>query len=500
MPHRSPLPDIVLPETSVYDAVFDDFDPELPAITELDTGRAVTYGQLQLLIDATAARLSARGVGQNAVVALREPNSIAFAVGFLAIARVGATACVIGPTLIDAEAHHLTRLAGATDAVRAADLDPSQPAAAPIEFPRVAPDQVAAIPFSSGTTGHQKGVVLTHRSITANVAQFNAALAASGIGGGTAVAAPLPFSHIYGLNTLLLSSLIAGRHVHTAARFDLNQFVQAHRDHAIELSFIAPPLAIALANHPSVDPSAFAASRHMVCGAASLDEELARCVEKRLGTTILQGYGTTESSPVTHVGIAGKSRPGSIGFAVPNTEFRIVDLGSNAEVADGERGELQVRGPQIMRGYLRDEDASAQALRGGWLRTGDIARLAEDGSVYIIDRAKDVIKYHGFQVAPAELEALLLTHPDIEDAAVASYTRGTGSEREDVPRAFVVRRNGSDLGADALMQWVAARVTPYKKIREVTFVEEVPRNAAGKILRHKLRGLPPQPPTRPLGL
>ena len=491
MLHRSPLPDIALPETTIYGVVFDAFDPGRPAITELDTGRSVTYGQLQLLIDATVANLLARGIGPGSVVALRQPNSIGFAVGLLAVARAGATACLIGPTLIDAEARHLARLAGVTDAVRTADLvlDPSVEVA-PVDVPAVSPGAVAAIPFSSGTTGHQKGVVLTHRSITANAAQFNAALSASGIGEGTAVAAPLPFSHIYGLNTLLLSSLAAGRHVHTAAKYDLPQFVEAHRAHGIELSFIAPPLAIALANHPAVDPAAFASSRHMVCGAAPLDEELARTVERRLGTTILQGYGTTESSPVTHVGIAGKSRPGSIGFAVPNTEFRIVDLETRAEVPDGERGELQVRGPQLMEGYLRDADATAQALRGGWLRTGDIARLGEDGTVDIIDRAKDVIKYHGFQVAPAELEALLLTHPDIEDAAVASYARGEGCEREDVPRAFVVKREGSALDAEGLMSWVAARVTPYKKVREVTFVGEIPRNAAGKILRHQLRDLP----------
>lgn len=493
MLHRSPLPDIPLPATTVYDAVFGaGTAADAPAITEIDTGRSVTYGQLRMLVDAAAARLTARGIGPGCVVELRRANSIDFAAGFIAISAAGASACLIGPTLIDAEARHLARLAGVTDAVRAEDLvAPDAPRGEARGFaPRVSPDSVAAIPFSSGTTGHQKGVLLTHRSITANAAQFNAALTASGIEGGIPVAAPLPFSHIYGLNTLLLSSLTAGRHVHTAARFNLPEFVEAHRTHSIELTFIAPPIALALARHPAVDPAAFAASEHMICGAAPLDESLARAVETRLSTTVLQGYGTTESSPVTHVGIAGKSRPGSIGFALPNTEFRIVDLDTGEDVPDGERGELQVRGPQLMRGYLRDEEATTQTLRGGWLRTGDIARLDADGTVYVVDRAKDVIKYHGFQVAPAELEALLLTHPDVDDAAVAAHTRGDGGGKEDVPRAFVVKREGSSLGAADLMQWVAARVTPYKKIREVTFVEEIPRNAAGKTLRRTLRDLP----------
>lgn len=492
MLHRSPLPDIELPSTPLFDAVFAGLgaDAGRPAITELDTGRAVTYGELEQLATATAARLTARGVGPGTVVSVRLPNSIDFAVALLAVARTGATVCLIGHTLIDAEARHLASLAGTTDSVRPADIAHDSLDGTTPDFPVVSPDAVAAIPFSSGTTGHQKGVELTHRSIVANAAQFNAALAASGIGPGGQVAAPLPFSHIYGLNTLLLSSLVARRHVHTAARFDLAQFCAAHRDHAIELSFIAPPVALALARHPDVDPAAFTHSQYMVCGAAPLDEELARSVEKRLSTTILQGYGTTESSPVTHVGIAGRSRPGSIGYAVPNTEFRVVDMTTGEELPDGQDGELQVRGPQVMRGYLRDEDATARALAGGWLRTGDVARVAADGTVYIVDRAKDVIKYHGFQVAPAELEALLLTHPQIADAAVTAYTRGEGCEREDVPRAFVVLQDGAVLGAQQIMDWVAARVTAYKKVREVTFVEEIPRNAAGKILRHTLRDLP----------
>ena len=198
---------------------------------------------------------------------------------------------------------------------------------------------------------------LTHRSITANAVQFNAALSASGIGEGTRVAAPLPFSHIYGLNTLLLSSLAAGRHVFTAARFDLAEFARAHRAHSIELSFIAPPIALALANSPAIGPADFAACAHMVCGAAPLDEALARRVEDRLGIVMLQGYGTTESSPVTHVGIAGKSNPGTIGYAIPNTEFRVVDSDTGAELPDGANGELQVRGPQIMHGYLGNPEA-----------------------------------------------------------------------------------------------------------------------------------------------
>lgn len=469
MVHSSPLPDVALPNTAL-----DRLVPrgDLPAVTEYDTGRTVTYAELGALADAAATRLRRRGVGPGSVVELRLPNSIDFAVALLAVSRTGAAACLVGHSLIDVEASRLSALAGVTHRVEPDDLAPG-PAD---DFAPADPDSVAAIPFSSGTTGLPKGVELTHRSITANAVQFNAALAASGIGEGTRVAAPLPFSHIYGLNTLLLSSLAAGRHVFTAARFDLAEFARAHREYAIELSFIAPPIALALANSPAVDLADFAACAHMVCGAAPLDEALARRVEDRLGTVMLQGYGTTESSPVTHVGVAGRSNPGTIGFAIPNTEFRVVDLGTGVELPDGYDGELHVRGPQVMRGYLHNPKATRTAIVGGWLRTGDIARVNPDATVTVVDRAKDVFKYHGFQIAPAELEALMLTHPQIDDVAVA--------ERGGVPKAFVVKRG--PLSETEVMEWVAARVTAYKKVRAVAFVEAIPRNAAGKILRKDL--------------
>ncbi|MBC3177745.1 AMP-binding protein [Corynebacterium lujinxingii] len=459
--HRSPLPDIALPETTLF-ALLDD---DSPALTEIDTGRSVTYAELRALALGTASALAARGVGPGSVVELRMPNSINFAAGLLGASATGATVCLIGHSLRDDEARHLATLAGATDRVRADDIRPGT-------FTPVGdPDDVAVIPFSSGTTGLPKAVELTHRAVTANAAQFNAALAASGIGPGGEVVAPLPFSHIYGLNTLLLSSLAAGRHVYTAARFDFAEFAAAHRGRAIDISYIAPPIALALANH--ADPADFAGTRFMVCGAASLDTSLARTVERRIGVEILQGYGTTESAPVTHVGIAGKSDPGTIGFALPNTQFRLSDS-----------GELLVRGPQLMRGYLGNPDATAAAIRDGWLHTGDIARINSDETVTIVDRAKEVFKYHGFQVAPAELEALLITHPRIADAAVTAHTRTVGGVAEEVPRAFVVKQGALD--AEEVMAWVAARVTPYKKVRVVTFVDAIPRSAAGKILRREL--------------
>ena len=467
--YASPLPDIELPNTDIFSLVFGDLgaDADLPAITEVDTVRTVTYGELRGMAQRVAA-----GVGEGEVVALRQPNSAAFAAGLLGVARAGGVAVLLGHVLTDAETAHLRTLSHAARVIDPAEA-PRDSFAPPA---RIDPQQLAVIPFSSGTTGLPKPVQLTHAAVTANAAQFGAALRASGIERGTRTFAPLPFSHIYGLNTLLLSSLAARHHVHTTARFNLEEMVRAHREHEIELSFIAPPIARLLAKE-QFDERAFSACQFMVCGAAPLDEELARAVERRLDLTILQGYGMTETAPVTHVGIARKSTPGSIGFAVPNTQYRIVDLEQRTDVDEGAAGELLVRGPQLMRGYL----GQPPLADGAWLETGDLARQLGDGTVEIVDRVKDVFKYHGYQVSPAELEAVLLTHPQVADAAVAGVER----DGQDVPWGFVVVR-GASISNEALMRWVARRVAPYKKLRGVTRVDDIPRNAAGKILRRDL--------------
>ena len=471
MQYCSPLPDIDLPNTDVFSFVLGKLgdDADLPAITEVDTGSTVTYGELANRVEALATTIA-----PGEVIALRQPNSIDFAVGLLAILRAGSTVTLIGPLLLDDEASTLKRLSHTTRELNFAEIPHEIQHEIPHTPPVIDPQSIAAVPFSSGTTGLPKAVELTHAAITANAAQFGAALRASGIKAQTRTFAPLPFTHIYGLNTLLLASLRARHHIHTTGRFSFEEMVATHAKHSIELTFIAPPIARLLAKQ-EFDASAFAASRFMVCGAASLDEELARSVERKLNTTILQGYGTTESAPVTHVGIAGKSTPGSIGFAVPNTQFRIVDLDTGK---DATTGELLIRGPQLMRGY-RDQPPLGP---NDWLHTGDLARLRDNGTVDIIDRVKDIFKYHGYQISPAELEAVLLTHPQVADAAVAGRKTDDG---EEVPWGFVVLR-GASISKEALIAWMAERVAPYKKLRGITVVDDIPRNAAGKILRRNL--------------
>ena len=480
-----PIPDVGTRASSITELLFGGLGEyaSAPALTEVETGRTVTYAQLHQDVLALAATLRRRGIGPGDCVGVQLSNGIDFAVTFLAVVHVGASASLLGTSLTAAERDHLCALAEASALIDApiTPTEPPEPSDSPAR-----PENVAAVAFSSGTTGLPKAVELTHHNLCANMLQFSTALRASGIGAGTPTLAPLPFAHIYGLNTLLLSSLYARHHIHTMAAFDLNVFIAAQRKHRIELSFIAPPIALALSRHAEATAEAFADSRFMVCGAAPLDAALADTVERRLGTVILQGYGTTETSPVTHVGIAGKSKPGSIGFAVPNTQFRIVDLRDGHDVAPGEPGELLIRGPQVMRGYRNDPEATRATLTDGWLHTGDIVTLAEDGTVYIVDRAKEVIKYKGFHVAPAELEALLRTHPAVADAAVVRHIVRTHGVDCEVPRACIVVAEGATLGREEIMAWVAERVAGYKKIREVTFTDHIPRNAAGKILRREL--------------
>jgi len=499
--HPSPYPAIDIPETDVFSLLFPELREEeaaLPAITELSTGASVTYGELKEMAESIAGELAARGIGPGDVVTLQVPNSINFAAGLLGILRAGAAVNPIGMLMNQADVAHIVGTASSALFIGPTDLEQTpqifsmelQSVAGkglPAPGMSIAADSIAAVPFSSGTTGMPKGVQLTHRNLVANILQVNDMLERNGMTQGTATLSVLPFSHIYGMTVLLLGPLFMRHHVFTMPKFDMKLFLGAHAQQGIELTFIAPPMAIAMAKHPDVDPAWFASSRLMISSAAPLDAVTMRAVEERLDTHVIQGWGMTEASPLVAVNVHGEADHASVGKPAPNTEVRLVDVETLEDIAQGEEGEVLVRGPQVMKGYLNDPAATAETLvQDGWLRTGDIARIDGDGALRIVDRAKEVIKYKGYQVAPAELEALLLTHPDVVDVGVV------GAERDglEIPRAFVVKREGSNPRAGELMEWVASRVTPYKKVREVVFIDEIPKNATGKILRRELRGMP----------
>jgi acyl-CoA synthetase (AMP-forming)/AMP-acid ligase II len=278
--------------------------------------------------------------------------------------------------------------------------------------------------------------------------------------------------------------LYRGATIVTMPRFDLPEFLRVVQQYRITRAWVVPPIVLALAKQPLVDEFDLSSLEFMLSGAAPLSAELEVACGKRLGCRMLQGYGLTETSPTTHSvpdDLAGQM-PGSIGPPLPNTECRIVDVASGEDVPAGERGELLIRGPQVMNGYLNNPQATALAIDpDGWLRTGDIATVDEHAAVRIVDRVKELIKYKGSQIAPAELEALLLTHPAIADAAVIGIP---DEEAGEVPKAFVVPN--APLTPEEVSAFVAERVAPYKKVRAVEILEEIPKSPSGKILRRVL--------------
>jgi acyl-CoA synthetase (AMP-forming)/AMP-acid ligase II len=337
---------------------------------------------------------------------------------------------------------------------------------------------VVVLPYSSGTTGLPKGVMLTHRNLVANLVQIDA-IEASDL---RALVGVLPFFHIYGMVVILNFGLMRGATIVTLPRFELEPFLRVLQEWPIAIAHIVPPVAVALAKHPVVDRYNLSGLKCLFSAAAPLGKELTDAVETRLSARVRQGYGMTEASPATHYTIPGGERAGKVGPLVPSTECRIVDTETMADLGVGQPGEVWVRGPQVMKGYLNNPAATALTIDAdGWLHTGDIGIVDEDGYLEVVDRLKELIKVKGYQVAPAELEALLLKHPRIADAAVIPVRDEEAGER---PKAFIVLRE--PLTAEEVTTFVDAHVAHYKRIRHVAFVEIIPKSASGKILRRVL--------------
>ncbi|MGO9899865.1 MAG: AMP-binding protein [Solirubrobacteraceae bacterium] len=513
---RSPFPDIEIPDSNLTEFVLTrarELDQK-PALIDGQSGRTITYAQLLESVRAAAAGLAARGFGKGDVFAHYAPNLPDYAVAFHAVATVGGVNTTANPLLTAEElaaqledcgarflvtmpellekARSAAQQAGveqilvygkADGATRFASL--SSALAEPPEVAIDPAEDVVALPYSSGTTGLPKGVMLTHRNLVANVRQ-SAQDRPPETWGRNRVIAVLPFFHIYGLVFLMNLPFYCGDTVVTLQRFELGAFLRVVQDYRITHAFVVPPIVLALTKHPLVDEFDLSSLRFVGSGAAPLSAELELACAERLSCRVAQGYGLTETSPTTHrvtEDLAGQM-PGSIGPPVPNTECRIIDVMSGEDAPAGEPGELCIRGPQVMKGYLNNPQATALAIDpDGWLHTGDVARLEPDGSLRIVDRIKELIKYKGYHIAPAELEALLLTHPAIIDAAVIPRP---DAEAGEVPKAFVVP--SGPITPEEVMRFVADHVAPYKKVRAVEIVDEIPKSASGKILRRVLIG------------
>ncbi|MFE2355941.1 4-coumarate--CoA ligase family protein [Streptomyces parvulus] len=490
-----------------------------PALIDGTDGTTLTYEQVDRFHRRVAAALAEAGVRKGDVLALHSPNTVAFPLAFYAATRAGAAVTTVHPLatadefakqlgdsrarwivtvspLLDT-ARRAAELAGGVQEILVCDSAPGHRSlidmlASTAPEPRIAIDpaeDVAALPYSSGTTGTPKGVMLTHRQIATNLAQLEPLVPAVP---GDRVLAVLPFFHIYGLTALMNAPLRLGATVVVLPRFDLEQFLAAIQNHRITGLYVAPPIVLALAKHPVVADYDLSSLKYIVSAAAPLDARLAAACSHRLGLPpVGQAYGMTELSPGTHVvplDAMADAPPGTVGKLIAGTEMRIVSLTDpGKDLGVGEAGEILIRGPQIMKGYLGRPDATAAMIdEDGWLHTGDVGHADADGWLFVVDRVKELIKYKGFQVAPAELEALLLTHPGVADAAVVGTHDDDGNE---VPHAHVVRRpDAPGLTEGEIMMYVAERVAPYKRVRRVTFLDAVPRAASGKILRRELRG------------
>jgi acyl-CoA synthetase (AMP-forming)/AMP-acid ligase II len=510
--HRCPEPDVEIRDLDVTAYVLEQAADRADRAALIDgpTGRALTYGELERGVRAFAAGLADRGFGKGDVLAVYMPNVPEYALAFHGAAAAGGSSTTVNPLYTPRELAHQLEDSGARilltvppflDAAREAaseagigdvavigEADGAVPLAELLGDPDRAPEveidpdaDLAVLPYSSGTTGLPKGVMLTHRNLVANLCQVQASLP---IEPDDTLIGVLPFFHIYGMTVIMNQGLRAGATIVTMPRFDLEQFLELIERHGVTRAYVVPPIALALGKHPAVESRDLSSLRTIMSGAAPLGGELAEQVAARVDATVIQGYGLTETSPVTHmIRPHGENRPGSIGTPLPGTECRVVDPESGEDVEPGERGELWIRGPQVMRGYLNNPEATEATVDAdGWLHTGDVAVVGADSYFEIVDRLKELIKYKGFQVAPAELEALLATHPSVADVAVIGVP---DEECGELPKAYVVPANG-EIDAEELIAFVAERVSPQKRIRLVEVTDEIPKSPSGKILRRVL--------------
>jgi acyl-CoA synthetase (AMP-forming)/AMP-acid ligase II len=495
---------------------------ERAALIDVSADRHLTYAQYGERVEQVAKGFVGAGLKPNDRVGIFLPNSWEFAVAFHAAMLAGAIPAPLNPSYREREVRYQLENSGAamlvSDGTLIANMNlgglpelrrvyttrtPASGADAFGELMRrgksarlpessTSPQEtVAALPYSSGTTGLPKGVMLSHYNLVANIFQTLAPEdeATTGFTSGTCLCF-LPLYHIYGLNVILDVILAAGATLVLMPRFDCAAALDAIAKYRPTVIPLVPPIvnAFTQAAERGLFPRDHGVS-WVKSGAAPLAPELASRFTELTGIPIRQGYGMTEASPVTHLGFTepGLYNPASIGMPVAETNCRVLDLNDN-DAAPGEAGELVMRGPQFMLGYWHAPEATASVLRDGWYWSGDVVKRDERGFYYVLDRRKEMIKYKGFPVAPAEIESVLLEHPAVRDCGVV----GRKCEDTEIPVAFITLRDGfaeSDKLRSELLDFVGQQLTPYKQPREMHFVPHIPHTPSGKILRRELRQL-----------
>jgi acyl-CoA synthetase (AMP-forming)/AMP-acid ligase II len=468
-------------------------------------GKKLTFSEYWAAANRMANALQDRGVEKGDTIGIYAPNSVEYAVVLHGALIAGATVTTLNPLYREREVEHQLGDAGAKAVFT---LNPLVPVAKdaqanlphlkdilelentwdmvksagdpkPVEYD---PDTtIAVLPFSSGTTGLPKGVMLSHQNLTANIRQT---LAMNMFDDKSIILDFLPFYHIYGMMVLLNCGMAVGATQIVLPRFDPETALRLIQEHRVTDLFVVPPALLALVNFPGLDQADTSSLRFVMSGAAPLPAEVGRQAAAKFNAIVMQGYGMTEASPITNVNPLDGAREGTVGPPVADTLEKVVSLDTGDDVGPGEVGELLVSGPQVMKGYWNNPEATAETITpDGWLRTGDIVTADPDGFIRIHDRKKEMIKYKGYQIAPAELESLLMEHPGVRDAAVIPKREGEAGD--EVPKAFVVATEPG-LDTDSVLTFVAEKVAPYKKIRYIEVVEAIPKNPSGKILRRQL--------------
>jgi long-chain acyl-CoA synthetase len=484
-------------------------------------GRRITYAEYADLIDRLARGFVAAGLKPDEVVAIYLPNSWEFCAAYHAATLAGAASTLLNPSYREREVRYQLENSGATILITDGPLIEGinlgglpqlrrvyatrQTAAGAEPFAKLlrlvtnrwpTPDEpsnetLGALPYSSGTTGLPKGVMLSHFNLIANVFQFIGPHA-SELSTNDVALCFLPLYHIYGLNVILNPVLTLGGTLLLMPRFNAPQLLSLMVEESVTMMPTVPPALNAMCQ--AAQAGQFPKEhrlRWVKSGAAPLAPELARRFTDLTGVLVCQGYGMTEASPVTHVGFLEPElyRPDSIGQPLAHTECRVVSAmdSSEGDVSLGQPGELVMRGPQFMMGYWKDPQATAAVLRHGWFWSGDIVTRDAEDFYRVVDRRKEMIKYKGFPVAPAEVEALLLEHPAVRDCGVVGRA---DPEAGEIPVAFIVLREGSVASKklkENLCEFVSERLTSYKQPRQIHFVDALPRTPSGKILRRELR-------------
>lgn len=483
----------------------------------VDGKRDLTFGELENRSNACARGLARIGVQKGDRVALLVPNSVEFEVAFFGGSKAGAILTSLNPAYKEEEVRYQLDDSGAKVVIVHESLLPILRAvrerlpglkevivtegetqadcigfdewiAGEVDTPPDEPpidqaNDLIALPYSSGTTGRPKGVMLTHRNLVRNYHQF---VDNHELGESDGALNFLPLYHIYG--TLIMGGLIlAGGKQVLMRRFDVEESLELVERHRLTLFYTVPPALLAIVHHPKTESYDLSSLRYIMSGAAPLPPKIRRLTQEKTGCLTFMGYGLTETSPLTHMNPLEekKVKEESIGPPVSDLEQKVVDLDTGErELPIGEIGELALKGPQVMKGYWNAPEETARVLRDNWFHTGDIVRIDEDGYVYIVDRLKEMIKYKGFSVAPAELEALLHQHPQVADAAVVPKV---DDEAGEIPKAFIVLKDGEKGDPEAIIEFVRGKIAGFKQIREIEFIDRIPKSGSGKILRRVLR-------------